>query len=635
MHFDIGVTPALTVGLALAVGIVAQSLARHLRIPGIVILLGSGALLGPDLLNILRPDQLGEALTILVEFAVAVVLFEGGLNLNWRRLRHEASTIQLLISLGAVVTAVGGALAAHMILGWDWTVSILFGSLVIVTGPTVITPLIRRIRIDRKLETVLEAEGVFIDAVGAILAIVVLEVVLSPSRTAMALGLAGLPTRLVFGVLAGLIGGIIIAFALRSRRIVPEGFENVFTLSLALALFQSSNAILPETGIVSVIVAGFLVGNVRTPALADLKEFKEQLTVLLIGMLFVLLAADVRLADVRALGVSGLMVVLALMFVVRPVNVFVCTLRSGMGVKEKAFLSWLAPRGIVAAAVASLFYDRLDHAGIAGGAELRALVFLVIAVTVVFQGTTGAWVAKWLGVRRPTGLGYVILGAHDLGRLIGGIFRDAGEEVVFIDARAEATREAQKEGFRVVFGNALDERVLLGADVESRKAAVGVLWNDAVNLLFIEKAHDYKVPKTFVAIERGHGAIADDMVDQTGAGVLFGGETDVELWSVRLRREIAAVACWEWNGPEQQKEEPAATDDATPAEIPKELKNTLLPVAVKREEAVALFDHRITIRDGDKVMWLIFSERETQAGNWLREKGWVPSPANVPGGEAK
>jgi NhaP-type Na+/H+ or K+/H+ antiporter len=619
------VTPALTVALALAIGIIAQSLARHLRIPGIVILLGSGAILGPDILNIVRPDGLGEALTVLVEFAVAVVLFEGGLNLNWKRLRREAATIQLLISLGAVITGAGGAVAAHLILGWGWTMSILLGSLVIVTGPTVITPLLRRIRIDRKLETVLEAEGVFIDAVGAILAVVVLEIALSPSRSSVALGLAGLPTRLIAGALFGLAGGIVIALGLRTRRVVPEGFENVFTLSLALALFQASNALLPETGIVAVIVAGLVVGNVRTTALPELREFKEQLTVLLIGMLFVLLAADVRLADVRGLGVPGLMVVVALMFVVRPLNVIACTLRSGMNLREKAFLSWLAPRGIVAAAVASLFYDRLEHAGISGGVELRALVFLVIAVTVVFQGTTGSWVARWLGVRRPSGRGYTILGANNLGRLIGAILRDAGNEVVFIDARAEAAEDAQKEGFRVIYGNALEERTLLRADLESRKAAVAVLWNDAVNLLFIEKARQYKVPDTFIAVERGHGSIVDDMVNKTGSGVLFGGEIDVELWSIRIRRDIAISERWQWKEPEDSGEK---SDEPAPAPtgIPKELKNMMLPVAVRRDESTDLFDHRSKIRDGDVMTWLVLAEREESAHEWLRANGWIPAP---------
>jgi NhaP-type Na+/H+ or K+/H+ antiporter len=621
MHADIGITPALTVALALAAGVIAQSTARHLRIPGIVLLLGAGVILGPDGLGVLRPDDLGGALSILVEFAVAVILFQGGLSLNWKRLRREATTIRLLVSVGAVVTAVGGAIASRSILGWSWPLSILFGALVIVTGPTVITPLLRRIKLEHRLETILEAEGVFIDAVGAILAVVVLEVVLSPSRSSVALGLAGVPTRLVFGALFGLGGGVLIALMLRFRGLVPEGYENVFALTLALALFQTSNAIVAETGIVSVIVAGLVVGNRPMPVVSELREFKEQLTVMFIGMLFVLLAADVRLAQVGVLGWTGVAVVLALMFIVRPVDVFVCTWGSGLSLKRKAFLSWLAPRGIVAAAIASLFYERMTALGMNGGAELRALVFMVIAVTVVVQGTTGGIVARWLGVRRPMGQGYVILGAQPIGRLLGGLLRDAGEEVVFIDASAKPAEDAESDGFRVVFGNALEERILLRADVESRHAVVGALHNEAVNLLFARKArNEYKVPNVFVALQRGQPSVDPKMVDEAGGAVLFGDETDLELWSVRIRREIAKVEAWRMGG---KRETPEGGGEQR-AQLPKGMHNTLLPLAVREDETIRLMTNRTKIRGGDSVFWLVFAERRDDAVRWLGDHGWEP-----------
>jgi NhaP-type Na+/H+ or K+/H+ antiporter len=617
MSVDFSTSPALTVALALAAGIVAISIARHLRLPGIVILLGAGVLLGPDGLGILHPDGLGHAALVLVEFAVAVILFEGGLNLDWRRLRREGATIQRLIWLGSLVTAAGGMLAARWILGWDWRLSVLFGSLVVVTGPTVITPLLRRIKVKRKIETVLEAEGVFIDAVGAILAVVALEVVLSPSGSAVAVGFVSIPSRLVGGVIFGFIGGVVIALLLKFRGVVPEGLENVFTLSLALALYQLSITIMPETGIPSVIVAGLVVGNARTQVVRELKEFKEQLTVMFIGMLFVLLAADVRIAEVTALGWRGLAVVLALMFIVRPVDVLVCTWGGGMNWREKAFLSWLAPRGIVAAAVASLFYDRMTAEGIAGAGEMRALVFLVIAVTVVFQGSTGVLMAKLLGVRRPTGQGYVILGAHELGRTMGRLLREAGEEVVLVDASAEACREAQKDSFRVVFGNALEERVLLMADLESRKGAIGTLPNEAVSLLFVRKArNDYKVPKAYVAIQRGHGSIDPGMVHEAGATVLFAEETDLELWSVRIRRDAAHVEIWKRGG------EDDAGAPETIAIQDREARNMLLPLALGHGDTLTPIDDRTRVASGDSVYWLVLAERAEDWQAWLEERGW-------------
>ncbi|MCB1214009.1 MAG: cation:proton antiporter, partial [Deltaproteobacteria bacterium] len=277
--------PALTAALALIFGIISTSLARHIRIPSIVPLLAFGVLLGPDFLNLIQPQALGEGLTILVGFAVSIILFEGGMDLQIKRLQTQAKSIRNLISIGALVTCIGGALAAKITLGWSWTACLLFGTLVIVTGPTVINPLLRRIRVKERVHTVLEGEGIFIDAVGALIAIIALEIAISPTGEAFAFGLWHLVSRLGFGLIIGGLGGWFVAFLLRQDNIIPEGLENTFTLSSALALFQASNTILPESGIMAVIVAGLVVGNVKTRALEELKEFKEQLTVLVIGML--------------------------------------------------------------------------------------------------------------------------------------------------------------------------------------------------------------------------------------------------------------------------------------------------------------------------------------------------------------
>jgi len=282
--------PALIIALALIAGLVAQTIARHLRIPGIIALLVAGALLGPDGLNIIRPEVLGPALSALVGYAVAVILFEGGMNLNIKRLRRESGTIQRLVTLGALITMLGGTLSARYILGWPWKLSVLFGALVIVTGPTVISPIVRRIKLNRNLHTILEGEGVLIDPIGAIVAVVALEIVLYPSASHFIAGLAGILLKLTLGAVLGVIGGYLMALLLRRHSLIPEGLENVFTLAFVLALFHISNALEAESGIASVTAAGLVIGNVHTRALSDLKEFKEGLTVMLIGLLFVLLA---------------------------------------------------------------------------------------------------------------------------------------------------------------------------------------------------------------------------------------------------------------------------------------------------------------------------------------------------------
>ncbi|HUU45274.1 MAG TPA: cation:proton antiporter [Acidobacteriota bacterium] len=606
--------PALTVALALAAGLIAQALARHLRLPGIVLTLGAGVVLGPDLLNLIHPGALGPALRMLIGFAVAVILFEGGLNLNIARLRRESRTIQRLVTVGAVITGAGGTLAAHYILGFTWELAVLFGTLVIVTGPTVISPLVRRIRLNRNLQTILEAEGVLIDPIGALIAVVALEAVLQPGATSFLTGLYGITLKLVVGAAVGAVGGFVIALLLRPRNLVPEGLENVLTLSLVLALFHVSDALQSESGIVAVTIAGLVVGNIRTRALRDLMEFKEQLTVMFIGMLFVLLAADVRYADARPLGVPGLVTVGVLMFAVRPLNVMVSTLGSSLGMRERAFLAWLAPRGIVAAAIASFFADRLAAAGIAGGEALRAMTFMVIAVTVLVQGLTGGPVASLLRVRRKAHAGFAILGAHELGRAMARALKAFGEDVLLLDANADAVKDAQAGGFRVVYGNALEERTLQRAALDSIAVAVGLTGNEEVNQLFIRRAREeFKVPQVY-SIVGGH--VTSEMIHETGGHVLFGCDCDVDLWSVRLRRGLAKVERWR----RTRMEERRWPDDRS---LPETMTGLLLPLVMRRNRSTRLADETTEFKEKDEVSFLVFSENRSEAVQWLVSEGWV------------
>jgi NhaP-type Na+/H+ or K+/H+ antiporter len=606
--------PALTIALALAAGMLAQSLARHLKIPGIVLLLATGVVLGPDVLGVVRPGALGSSLHTLVGFSVAVILFEGGMNLNLGRLRREARSIRQLVTLGALVTAAGGALAARLFLGWDWVTSALFGTLVMVTGPTVITPLLRRIKVQQRVATVLEAEGILVDAIGAIVAVVALEVVISPAGN-LAVGTWHAVSRLGFGAVLGTVGGLGLAALLRREKVVPEGLESVFTLAWAVALFQGSNALLPETGIVSVIMAGLVVGNTRLRVVSELLEFKEQLTVLLIGLLFVLLAADVRLAQVASLGWAGVATVLALMFLVRPANVLAGTLGSDLTLREKAFLGWLAPRGIVAAAVSSLFAQTLADEGMEGGEELRAMVFLVIAITVTVQGLTGGWVAQMLGVRRPSNTGYVILGANDLGRALARALRAGGEEVVLIDSNPDACEAAEQEGFRAIHGSGLEERVQDDAAIDTRAGCIGVTSNEEVNLLFARRARkDFRVPRVWVALRREHLGITESNVERLGGHVLFGEPQNLGLWTYRLERGLAKLETWRLDG-----------RDAAGAEIvTRGLNDLLLPMVVLRGKKAFPVDEDVSFRHGDDLCLAVLTEARAEAESRLRDEGWVP-----------
>ncbi len=614
--------PALTFALALAAGMIAQSLAHHLRVPGIVLLLLAGVLLGPDAANVVRPETLGHGLELLVGLSVAVILFEGGLNLRLGRLLREATTIRRLILLGAAVTAVGGTLAARVLMGWTWPVSVLFGTLVIVTGPTVVTPLLRRIRVNRNVETILEAEGVLIDPVGAIIAVVALEVVLASDASSAAAGLLGIPARLIAGAVVGTVGGLLIGLLLRYERIVPDGLESVFTLSLVLALFQISDAVAPESGILAAVVAGLVVGNMRTRVQRDLREFKEQLTVMLIGLLFVLLAADVRVAEVAALGWRGLAVVAALMFVIRPIGVALSAKGSALSTPERAFIAWLGPRGIVAAAVASLFAQRLGDHGFAAGDSLRALVFLVIAVTVVVQGLSGGFVADRLAVRRRRHSGYVVVGANAVGRALAHALRESGEEVVLIDTNAHEARVAEDEGLRVIYGNANDEGPLLRADAESRRGFVAVTPNAGINLLLVSRARElFRVPRTFAALPRGRTGVQPEQVREAGGSILFGRPVDLEQWRHRLAQGTTTVRRWRYQGDDGETAAPLLDDEAgTRAAI------ALLPLTVTRGGNTHPVDEKTHVRHGDVATLLCHGDTEALCAR-LESRGWVEVPS--------
>jgi NhaP-type Na+/H+ or K+/H+ antiporter len=606
--------PALTIAVAAAAGMLAQAAARHVRVPGIVLLLGTGLLLGPDGLGVVQPGALGASLHTLVGFAVAVILFEGGMNLSVDRLRREARSIRQLITLGALVTAAGAALAARFILQWKWEISILFGTLVMVTGPTVITPLLRRIKVKERVATVLEAEGILVDAIGAITAVVALEVVISPAPLSLSAGAWPLLARLGTGALLGAVGGLAIAALLRADRVIPEGLESALTLALALALFQGSNALMPETGILAVIVAGIVVGNSSSLVLAELREFKEQLTVLLLGMLFVLLAADVRVAQIRSLGWAGVGTVLALMFVVRPLNILAGTLGSDLTWREKGFLAWLAPRGIVAAAVSSLFAQTLEEAGIPGGEELRAMVFLVIGATVVLQGLTGGIVASWLGLRRPSNTGYVILGANSLARAMGHALRVTGEEVVLIDSNQAACDAAEAEGFRTLHGSGLDPDVQEKAELDTRAGCLGLTSNEEVNLLFARRCRkDYRVPRVWVAVRRSHVGVSQEVVWRLGGHLLFGDPEEILDWTSRLESGQASVQPWVKTGT-------TSLDGRLP-----DLDRLLLPLAVRRGKRSIPVDETVTFRPGDQLYTAIMGGRRQEIAEKLREAGWEPA----------
>jgi len=620
--------PALTLALALAIGIAAQSVSRHLRIPGIVLLLLAGAGLGPDGMDWIDPRSLGAGLTAVVELAVAVILFEGGLNLEISRLRREQTSIRRLVTWGALITLVGGALAAHWCLDWSWMRSFVFGGLIVVTGPTVVGPLVRNLRLRSRVATVLEAEGVLIDPIGAILAVLLLEIALQGIESIwdapMLLG-----ASLGFGAIAGLLAGFALAGLLRVRNLVPDGYENIFALAYVLLLFQGCDEIVPHSGILAVTVAGVVVGNLRTRVDRNLREFKDQLTVLLIGLLFVLLAADVRFDDVLALGWRGLAVVGLLVVVVRPLNVALSTLGSELSFRERLFVSWIAPRGIVAAAVASVAATAIESQGLSGGPELRAMVFLCIAGTVLLSGLTGPPVATLLGVRLPGRDTVAILGAQGLGIQLAKQLRDGGLSVIILDANPTSCRRAEEAGLKTVYGDALQERTLLRARFENVGSAIGLTSNQMLNSIFASRARErFGVPRGYVAAIDPSAGLALDLVKNEQVSVLFDGAHDVERWDVRSRHDGIELQYWVYGG-----EPDAGARDDSRRKLARTTDELFVILSIRRGKKVMPMHTRLTLETGDVAAVAVHAQEREAAVQSLLAQGWAPAEPTAPADE--
>lgn len=485
--------------IAVIAGISAQVLAAYLKIPSIVFLLLFGILLGSDGVGMLHPQKLGAGLEVIVALSTAVILFEGGLNLQLRELGRVSGSLRNLVTLGTLITLIGGSLAAHWLGEFPWAIAFLYASLVVVTGPTVITPLLRLIKVDRQVATLLEGEAVLIDPVGAILAVVVLDTILNGDTDPQA-AISGLVLRLGIGSGIGAVGGWCLALMFKRAHFISDELKNLVVLAGLWGLFTLAQLSRNESGLMATVVAGMVLGSSSLPEERLLRRFKGQLTILGVSVLFILLAADLSIASIFALGWGSLFTVLVLMFVVRPINVGVCTLNSGLNWRQKLFLCWIAPRGIVSASVASLFSIFLTERGINGGDSIKALVFLTIIMTVVCQGLTAGWIADWLQIKSTEATGAVIVGCNPLSLLIARLFQERGESVVMFDTDPVAYQQAIAQNLRVFSSSALDTAVLEEAGLASMGTFLAMTSNGEVNSVLAQRAVEEFQPPRVLAI---------------------------------------------------------------------------------------------------------------------------------------
>ncbi|MBD2003825.1 MULTISPECIES: cation:proton antiporter [Cyanophyceae] len=508
--FEITLQMVLTV----IAGISAQVIAEYLQVPSIVFLLLFGILLGPDGLSVLHPNQLGTGLEVMVALCVAIILFEGGLNLELKEMGKVSGSLRNLVTLGTLITLLGGGMAAHWLGEFPWPIAFLYASLVVVTGPTVISPLLKQVQVDRQVATLLEGEGVLIDPVGAILAVVVLDTIVNADTDPLE-AFIGLIVRVGIGGGIGVAGGWLLGLILKRAKFLSEDLKNLVVLAGLWGLFGLAQTIRSEAGLMATVMAGIVLGAASIPEERLLRRFKGQLTIFSVSVLFILLSADLSIASVFALGWGSLFTVLALMFIVRPINIGLCTLNSGLNWRQKLFLCWIAPRGIVSASVASLFAIFLTQYGINGGDSIKALVFLTIIMTVFFQGLTARWVAAWLRINPQNATGAVIIGCSPLSRLIARLFQERGESVVLIDTDPEACKIAEQENLRVFLSSGLDMEVLEEAGLASMGTFVAMTNNGEVNLVLAQRAaEEFRPPRVLAVFPQANMATNNTKVHQ-------------------------------------------------------------------------------------------------------------------------
>lgn len=452
--------PVSTVLLLASIGVLSlfcQWLAWRVRMPAIVFLLAAGIACGP-VLHYLNPEEVfGDLLFPMVSLAVAVILFEGSLTLRFSEIRGHGAMVRNLIPVGALVTGIIGSLSAHWILGISWEISLLFGAISVVTGPTVIAPLLRSVRPNSKLANILQWEGIIIDPVGALLAVLVYEGIVSWGQgNVFSHSLYIFSTTLVVGTVLGVAAGYLNGQVLR-KHWIPHYLYNAGTLTFMLGVYALSNEIAHESGLLTVTIMGIWMANMKQVPIEGLLEFKESLSVLLISALFIILAARIEFSAIASLGWGLALVLAILMLVARPLSIFLSAIGTNLNWREKVFLSWIAPRGIVAAAVSALFAFQLTNNGFSGGETLVPLVFMLIIATVIIQSLTARPLAKLLGVAQPAESGFLILGANPVARMIATELGKHDIAVVMADTNWDNVRQARMENLQVYFGNPVSE----------------------------------------------------------------------------------------------------------------------------------------------------------------------------------
>ena len=483
-------------------GIIAQWMAWRLKLPAILPLILIGLLVGPiatlytdDGSKLIEPIWNGtkglfpgDGLYYFVSLAISIILFEGGLTLKRAEIANVGPVITKLITIGTVVTFFGAGVAAHYIFELSWQISFLFSALIIVTGPTVIAPILRNIPLKKDVSTVLKWEGILIDPIGALVAVLVFEFIsVGEGQAFTKTALIEFGKILLFGTTFGFTFAHALAFAIK-RNFIPHYLLNVVSLSVVLLVFVESDLFAHESGLLAVVVMGMVMGNMNLPNLKELLYFKESLSVLLISILFILLAANINISDMELVYNWNSAILFAIIvFIIRPLGVFLSTQGSNLKINEKLFIGWVGPRGIVAAGIASLFGSKLIIKGEPGAEYITPLVFMIVLGTVLLNATTARFFAKIIGVFLKQSDGILIIGASKVSRLIGNYLKKNKRHVVLIDNNQTNVEKAKKAGLEAIVADIFSDTLTDNIELNDVGYLIALTGNTDINTFALDK----------------------------------------------------------------------------------------------------------------------------------------------------
>jgi len=599
MGIDTTISPTTAFVSAVLVAVIAQVLATRFKFPPILLWLTAGIVLGPYGLHWLHAEQIQPAMHTLVELGLAIILFEGGLNLNLKALRETGWVVGRLVILGPLITMFAGGAAAHWLAGMNWPLALLFGALISVGGPTVIMPIVRQMRLGRTISHILTGEAMLVDGIGAILAIVMLQVALTPDMPGSYI-LQDIFFKAAVGTAIGIAGGRLLAWLLSLDTLKDMELRTIMSLAAAWGLFLLADSISQQAGLLTMLVMGATLQRMELPDIQRLRHFKGSLSVLLISLLFVLLAANLNLLVIENYLWQGFGIFIILALFVRPLLALLATAGSGLEWKQTAYLAGMAPRGVVAAAITSLFALILQENGQVQSEMFLALVYIIIIVSVFTYSLGAAPLKRFLKIEGGNERSVLIIGGGQIGAEVG---RALGEdrEVRFLDLNADVVNNLQRSGYNAVRGNALDPLYMEILRAEEIGTALIMTGSSDHNLLIARMAREeFHIPNIFVAMQEGDESKHSRLLHQLQTRRLFSKPYTFTYWNDQAYRKRLV-----YETREVEEDSPLIGHRMADVRIP----HGVLPICMVRKGQTCIPYDDLRFAAGDEIKMLMRPER--------------------------